>query len=142
MTPAVVDASVVAKWFLFNQPLEAEAFAARSAHAMIAPALLLTELANALWKYTRLSKLELGAAQDGVDLAAREITLIEDRLLLRAAQRLSADLDHPIYDCLYVSLAQREGVPLITADGKLARKLRSVPGLQLLELSAIGAGQS
>ena len=138
MTPAVVDASVVAKWFLDDQPLAAEAFAARAAHALMAPALLLTELANALWKYTRLSRLELGVAMDSIDLTAREVSLVEDRLLLRAAQRLSTDFDHPVYDCLYVSLAQREGVPLVTADAKLSRKFGELRGLQLIELPAYG----
>lgn len=123
------------KWFVVD-PLQPAAFAARSAHAFVAPALLLTELANALWKYVRAGQLELEAALADVDLVAREVSRVEDRLLLRAAQRLSADLSHPVYDCLYVSLAQREGVPLVTADGKLVRKLDGLHGLEVIELSA------
>jgi predicted nucleic acid-binding protein len=32
------------------------------------------------------------------------------------ALQVAIDTDHPIYDCFYIALAQRENAPLITAD--------------------------
>jgi predicted nucleic acid-binding protein len=33
-------------------------------------------------------------------------------------------LNHPVYDCFYVALAQREKSMLVTADDRLYRKTR------------------
>ena len=37
--------------------------------------------------------------------------------------RLAHALDHPIYDCLYLALADREDVGLVTADARLVEKV-------------------
>lgn len=36
-----------------------------------------------------------------------------------AALKLSLALDHPIYDCLYLALAEKLDAPLISADQRL-----------------------
>lgn len=36
--------------------------------------------------------------------------------LIAPAVRLMLSLQHPVYDCLYLALAEREGMPLVTAD--------------------------
>jgi predicted nucleic acid-binding protein len=56
-------------------------------------------------------------------------------MLMRAAQRLSAERDHPVYDCLYASLARLIDAPLITADERLIRKLSGLDGLKVFSLS-------
>lgn len=136
MNTAVLDASVATRWFV-EDALHDQAIALRGDYACIAPALLLTEVANALWKYVRPSRLSLDAAMDNVTVLADEFALVEDRSLIRAAQRLSSENNHPVYDCLYIALARQEGVPLITADGKLVRKLGGLPGLEVIELSGL-----
>lgn len=42
-------------------------------------------------------------------------------------------LNHPVYDCLYIALAARDGAPLVTADGALVRRVRNTPWENLVE---------
>jgi predicted nucleic acid-binding protein len=50
------------------------------------------------------------------------MVLYADEDLLAPAQRLAARLTHSVYDCLYLSLAQRLSCPLVTADRRLAER--------------------
>jgi predicted nucleic acid-binding protein len=38
---------------------------------------------------------------------------------------------HPIYDCFYVALAEREHCPLITADKGLIAAAKAIKGVEL-----------
>lgn len=136
MTPpsAVVDASVVVRWYVPDDSLHFQAVEAASRYACHAPTLVLAETANALWKYVRAERLSLEDAVDGVDLARDRLILTDDSEVMRAAQILAGRLDHPVYDCLYVASAVRNSFPLVTADGRLARKFDGTPGLQIVWL--------
>jgi predicted nucleic acid-binding protein len=59
------------------------------------------------------------------------------RDLLKPALELSLELRHPIYDCLYLALAQRRGLPLVTADERLvsAVRRRRIPSLAVVSLA-------
>ena len=46
-----------------------------------------------------------------------------DELLLDAAIGLACDLKHPVYDCVYLALADSLGTALVTADQKFANKV-------------------
>jgi predicted nucleic acid-binding protein len=51
-----------------------------------------------------------------------------DQLAARALE-LAVDLRHPIYDCLYLALAERERAPIVSADAKLlsaANRLQTI----------------
>lgn len=137
----MLDASVAARWFIGDAPLRAEAFAVRQEHRTVAPNLLLTELANALWKYVRTGAIDVEDAIEAVMAVGDDAILTADAHLLEAAQRLSGEWDHAVYDCLYAALAIREGLPLITADEKLVRKLSGAPRLNLIPLSTYGSGE-
>jgi predicted nucleic acid-binding protein len=61
------------------------------------------------------------------------ITRLVPTAPLRArALDLALRRDHPVYDCLYVALAQREGLPLLTADRRLAERFRDDAAVRLL----------
>jgi len=113
----VIDASVALKWLVEE---EGSAAAARllDGPVLLAPALIHVEVANALWRMTRAGRLSDGDAADALSLFQR-LPLrrrVEDRLLAPEALRLSRLLDHPVYDCLYLSLALDSGAPVATAD--------------------------
>lgn len=122
MTRAIFDASLILKWYLPTDPLFEPAVAARRDVEALAPTLVLAELGNAFWKYVRAGLIDVEEACSVVGSVAGRLELIPDAELIEAAQRLSVDLDHPVYDCLYLALARRENLPLVTVDNRLATR--------------------
>ncbi|WP_043342456.1 type II toxin-antitoxin system VapC family toxin [Belnapia moabensis] len=124
MKTVVIDASVAIKWVV-EEPGTAEALALRR-FRLSAPDLLVAECANILWKKVRRG--ELGRAE--ALLAARlleraDVDLVPMRRMLESAAELATALDHPAYDCMYLSLAQSTGRSFVTADERLRAKVRS-----------------
>jgi predicted nucleic acid-binding protein len=119
----VVDASVALQWFL-AEPGSAAAEAVGSRRDLLAPDLILAEVTNGLWRAVRQGRLSVA---DG-GAAARRLTVAFARLvaggaLLERALDVACTLDHPAYDCFYLVLAEREGAPLVTADGRLLTRV-------------------
>ena len=116
----VVDASVAVKWFVTEQwTEESRRLLARSIDRY-APDLILSETANVIWKKARRKEI-----QDPNRYFA-ELAHLPDVLVLRPSQEIVArastiawDLNHPVYDCLYLACAEAEGMPLVTADRRL-----------------------
>jgi predicted nucleic acid-binding protein len=132
---AVIDSSVAIKWIVGEKDSDSARLAA---HATLeAPDLLLIECANILWKKVTLADLTPREAHDRWQLLLQApIQLTPTPDLLEAALRISLDLKHPVYDCIFLALALRKRVPLITADRKLvtavAKKKRLGIHVQLL----------
>ena len=123
MNTLVIDASIAVKWVIeeHNTP---EALTLRQKAKLIAPELLVAECANILWKKVKREEL---LKQEAL-LAARllqgaEIELLPTRSLFEAATRMSIEIDHPAYDCLYLALAVEKECPFVTADERFLRKL-------------------
>jgi predicted nucleic acid-binding protein len=90
------------------------------ANLVVAPELMLTEVANALWRLQRAGQIEAAGLQERLARAAELVDHIEpDRHLQVEALALACHLDHPVYDCLYLALARREAAALLTADQRL-----------------------
>ncbi len=132
-----VDANIVVKWFV-SETLsdEARLLLARRIH-LHAPDLVLSEYANVIWKKARRNEipdaaLYLGEIPDLPDV----ISLFPDRDLVMRASQFATDIDHPIYDCLYLASAEATGSNLVTADNRLANKWARVesPRFQVLFL--------
>lgn len=120
MTEIVVDASVVAKWYVPEKHHE-EARALRDdyldgRHELLAPALMPFEVVNAL-KYS--------GHYDGDRLVEASETLPEygiDLVPYREAgpvAAVAADLDVTLYDASYVALAHATDSTAYTADERL-----------------------
>lgn len=115
----VIDASVAVK-FLTWEAGSQQAFAyIDSPEALIAPDLVVPEVANALWKKVKQSELLEIHAQRSIDDLPEFFVRLESTLgLMRDAFRLSFQLRHAVYDCVYLALAIREDAILATADRK------------------------
>lgn len=123
MNTLVIDASIAVKWVVEEHGTP-EALALRKKAKLIAPELLVAECANILWKKVKREEL---LKQEAL-LAARllqgaEIELLPTRSLFEAATRMSIEIDHPAYDCLYLALAVEKECPFVTADERFLRKL-------------------
>jgi predicted nucleic acid-binding protein len=120
----VVDASVAVKWVI-PEVLSAEADRVRDGDdAVLAPDLLLVEVANALWKKTAAKEISPREADTAFDLLRRSgIDLRPTAPLLPRALEVARSLGHPVYDCVYLALAEREGMAFVTADRRLLRRL-------------------
>jgi predicted nucleic acid-binding protein len=123
----VVDASVAAKWVL-PEPGSERALTLRTSDDLIAPAQVMAEVANAVWKYAKRGNLSNADAVAAVHLASSALAQVVplDELVAPSLE-MAMRFRHPVYDCFYLALAAREGAPLITADAtqfELARRAR------------------
>jgi predicted nucleic acid-binding protein len=119
----VTDASVLLKWFVQEEGAEAAATLLEG-HELHAPALVLAEILNAAWKKLRLGQIDDATAYGICRRVAPPLVMlapIED--LAPCAWSLARKLDHPVYDCFYIALAEREDATLVTADRRLLARL-------------------
>ncbi len=119
MKSVVVDASVAVCWFVREAETPSATQLIRDGVSMIAPALILPEFANAVWKKWRRGQMD--ATQ--TEIAVREINrfipeIVDMAKLIRPAAALAHETDHPVYDCIYVTLARQRDLALVTLDQK------------------------
>jgi len=126
----VVDASVVVDWVAPGADPASTAMGMLSrlvqqGEELVAPRLLLVEVSNALLTGVRRRRWN-GAEADRAQISLRRlpVRLTDDPRDLNRAWDLSRRYDnHPIYDMLYVAVAERTRGLLITADQQLRRRL-------------------
>jgi predicted nucleic acid-binding protein len=128
----VVDASVALTWFLSEEPHASRALTiAQDEPALIAPDFLIAEVCDAAWRSVKLGRL----SQPQADAIAANLphffeALVSTTRLAPRAVAIAAQLDHPVYDCLYLALAEMERTRLVTADAHLVGKVRATPWAQ------------
>jgi predicted nucleic acid-binding protein len=127
----VIDASVVLKWLL---PESDSVLADRLLETylnneieLIAPDLLMLEVANALWKrVTRQDVSEREATGAYRDLMTLPLPLVSSSSLGAKALELSLKHQHSVYDLVYCALAIEKRCKFVTADQVLVNKLQPV----------------
>ena len=119
-----VDASVAVKWFV-SEPLSGNA-RLLLAHRLdlYAPDMLLAEFANVICKKVRRRELQASPRYiDALSSFSANITLRPVGDLIERAMQISLEIEHPVYDCLYLACAQETESKLVTADRKLVNKV-------------------
>jgi len=119
----VVDASVAVKWFASEPGSDAALNVIDGREHLIAPETILGEVCNVAWRYLRLGAIDRATYRDivaGIPSMIGEI--VPTRPLLLRASEIAADLDHPIYDCFYLALAERESCRVLTADRRFSKR--------------------
>ena len=124
----VVDASIAVKWVI-PEALSDKADRLRADEdEMLAPDLLLIEVANALWKKTASREISPAEADGALSLVSESgINLRPTAPLLPRAMQVARHLSHPVYDCVYLALAETEHASFVTADRRLLRRISARP---------------
>jgi len=122
----VVDASVVAKWVLPGEPNQENAVKLKDDHVLglvelHAPAFIVEEVANALWKATKLKRLSQQDSQEALNALNDMKIELHELDWAQAAQTLeiACKYDSALYDASYLFLANEIKAQFITADNKL-----------------------
>ena len=124
MSEIVVDASVALCWFAAETATDAAKRLIGSAADLVAPSLLLAELANGLWKKTRRGELDGEAASAAMREIRRFVPqFVEMGELAAPALALARELDHSVYDCVYLTLARRRQAPFVTLDRRFVDRV-------------------
>jgi predicted nucleic acid-binding protein len=125
-----VDCSVVVKSRLTGEPSAAEAGELpldwqRPVIELSAPTLLPCEIMSAFLRAFRQGRLTEAEALDAVRSLSRlpfDLREMTTPILLRAFE-LAHQYNQRAYDCIYVALAEQEGIELWTADQRLYNAL-------------------
>jgi predicted nucleic acid-binding protein len=126
-----VDASVLAKWVLPGEPYQENAVKVKEDHVsgiahLSAPAFIVQEVANALWRAVKLARIVEEDAQNAlkalndVGIKLHELSWTQTSQGLDTACRL----DLTIYDVSYLFLTDKMKACFITADSKLYEKAK------------------
>ena len=124
----VVDASVAVKWFVQEPGSEAARAVLARGEPLLAPDLIVSEVANTAWK--KAARGEITRAHG--ERIVQALPLMLDRIvpaaeLVGRAYGLAVRHGHPVYDALYLALAERAEAQLVTDDARLiafARRAR------------------
>jgi predicted nucleic acid-binding protein len=120
--PIVIDASVAFLWFANEPDRGGAARLLETESVLMAPDLMAAEVANAWWKKLRRREMEAADVEQAVtNLLALGIDWMPSGQLLLPAARLAVELEHPVYDCLYLALASSHAASLATVDERLRR---------------------
>lgn len=127
----VVDASIALKWSL-TEPDSSKAIALldewrKKRIVVIAPALLIYDANNILYRAARAGKITLDAARDGIDLILKiaRLDFSGDSALNMRAMEWGSRFGLPAsYDAHYLALAEQQGCELWTSDTRLWRSVK------------------
>jgi len=135
----VIDASVIIKLVVPEDGSDAMHMLAALHRAgtirLLAPDFALTECANVLGRYARRTGTPPEDMQEAFQILCQlEIEEVAHRELVEDSLTLSMRHDRAVYDVLYLALAQKEGISLITADERFVNALKP-HGFALILLS-------
>lgn len=116
----IVGANIVVHWFAVTEfSLAVAPF--RDRNDLAAPAIILVEAANVLYKNSRRGTIDPRHCSRSVRLLEYLLVdLVPAEHLLPLAIDLALTNSHPVYDCLYLALALERREQLATADRQLA----------------------
>jgi len=124
----IVDASVVAKWFIEEDYSEAALSVLAENNQLHAPDFLLLEMDSIFCKWIRLGSIGAAEGSDLRDLLRQYpiqyhpfLSLLDPAYAIANQSRLN------IYDCLYIALAALLNGQMVTADRRLYEVMMNSP---------------
>jgi hypothetical protein len=117
VTTLVIDASVAVKWLVLEEMSDVAKDLSLATETLVAPRLIMTEVANALARKTIQGLMERDeAAYQFRSLPHYIVELIDIDDLIEPALLNACALRHPIYDLIYLETARKLDAQLVTAD--------------------------
>lgn len=133
----VVDASVAAKWHLPDEEYSelASILLTRFAEGrtnLIAPSYIRFEVPNAITVATqgRNPRITQEQGRDAIEeFLAIPLTTLDSNDIILVAYSLVNIYGCALYDAFYLAVSQQLGIPFITADGRLFRRISHLPSV-------------
>lgn len=128
MSLYVVDANIVAKWFVPELHSEEAVRLLDDTHELASPDLLWPEIGSVLWKKCRAG--ELTAEEAARIIRALDecpLTVFPSRLVLEGALEIALSTGRSVHDSVYLALAVALECRLVTADERLVNALAGGP---------------
>lgn len=122
--PLIVDSSVALKWFLKEIDADKADDILRAERDLFAPDFLLAEVANGLRRQQRNAVISAESVNEAVaGLAGVFTELLPTGVLILDALLISQQLDHSIYDCLFLAASRMRDAQFVTADTAFVSKV-------------------
>ena len=120
----VVDSSVSLKWFVDEPRREGARALLESDDELIAPEFSYAEVANVLWRKVRIAQIAFEQADAAVGRLPALISLRSvSGPAMRTALGLAKQLDHSVYDCVFLAMAlEFDDATFVTDDTRFAEK--------------------
>lgn len=135
MPATVIDTSIALQWVLPEEGRE-RAYRYVRAEDVVSADILLVEAANVLAKKVRASAMTGDEATNALELIGRSVSrLVSAQPLVPRALELSITLSHPVYDCVFLACAEREGGKLATRDEPFVKRVVERGFGHLLEIA-------
>lgn len=123
MSVLVVDASIAIGWALDSPHSAKCAHILRSPKSLVAPDLIIPEIANAFYMQSKNKTTDASRLRDGLQLLPRWFAELVPCATLRGeALDLALELNHPAYDCFYLALALMRDARFVTTDARFRGK--------------------
>jgi predicted nucleic acid-binding protein len=119
----IIDASVAVKWLVVEED-SASAIALIGRPDLRAPTLIQAEVANAIWRKRRRGELHDDPELSTLPGRLSDIIALEDETsVISRALELALATHHPVYDFVYLALAEALDDVVLTADRRFLRAL-------------------
>ena len=120
----VVDANIVTKWFVDQVHSDLAELVQNSTQPLLAPQLMIAEVADALRKHVRVGDISIEQAREALASLPRSFSeIVAMEQIADAALTLARKIEHSAYDCFYLALAESRSAQLVTADTRLINRV-------------------
>ena len=126
----IIDASVIAKWFMKGEEWEDKALELKKKFEegeinLKAPSLLIYEIGNVIWKRKDIPiELAIELTEKAMEYL-KEIIVDIDPKTAKKAMKIAREENISFYDAAYIALSEEKREHLVTADKKLYEKTKT-----------------
>lgn len=121
-----IDTSVAIKWVVPETRDHSESHTDLALslleRGLVAPDLMLAEFGNALWKKVRRREIGQPQAMEAMRVLPDIVSMLPSGAYAARALEIAFVLDHPVYDCFFLSVAEQHDCQLVTADRRLVSR--------------------